>query len=175
MLFSSIPFLYYFLPLTLLCYFWRRAGQKCRSAPLFPCVLCVGRAEICPIHGRIHSAGLFLWAAGRKISYQQSPAVKALFDRLGPFQPAAFGLLQVRRFLHPQLQCRDWPFGAASAGGAAHWHQLLHLPDPQLCGGCPPGHRGRPAQSHRPRHLYRHVPAAHRGAHRPLCRYRTPA
>lgn len=78
MLFSSIPFLYYFLPLTLLCYFWCRAGQKCRSAPLFPCVLCVGRAEICPIHGRIHSAGLFLWAAGRKISYQQSPAVKAL-------------------------------------------------------------------------------------------------
>ena len=68
MLFSSISFLYYFLPLTLVLYFLvPKRGKKCGSPAGKPDILRVGRAEIRSADGAFHSAGIRIRTISGKI------------------------------------------------------------------------------------------------------------
>ena len=61
MLFSSVPFLFYFLPAALLLYFLvprRLKNAALLLASLF--LLRLGRAEICRFDARLHRAGVSL-------------------------------------------------------------------------------------------------------------------
>ena len=89
MLFSSIPFLYYFLPLTLLCYFL--APRRAKNAVLlFFSLIFYAWGE--PKYVLFMVASILQgYLFGRLV--EKSPAVKAFFDRLGLVQPFAAGLL----------------------------------------------------------------------------------
>lgn len=66
MLFSGIPFLFYFLPCVLLVYFIvPQKGRNAGSARRQPLFLRLGRAEIPALHGVFHRAGVCLCALDR--------------------------------------------------------------------------------------------------------------
>ena len=63
MLFSSIPFLYYFLPLVLAVYFLTPRGEKTQCFSFRASVLCLGGTEVLHLHAAEHRAGLRLRAS----------------------------------------------------------------------------------------------------------------
>ena len=89
MLFSSIPFLYYFLPLVLAAYFCHSSPvPQWGAAVLQLVVLCLGRAEVCFADGGLHSVRLRLRAfagtvsgrAGREIYLRNFGGNQSLFS-----------------------------------------------------------------------------------------------
>ena len=81
MLFSSIPFLYYFIPCVLVLYFAVPKGLK-NSVLLLAslCSLCLGRAEVSDIYAGSDCTGVCIWAFDWKIS--RAEAGQGFPDRL---------------------------------------------------------------------------------------------
>ena len=155
MLFSSIPFLYYFLPLTLLCYFL--APRRAKNAVLL-----------------LFSLVFYAWGEPKYVLFMVVSILQGYFfgrlvEKYRISNPRRSKLFLTASVLFSLLllgYCKYADFFIRS------FNAVTGLSVPLLRVALP---IGIPAQSHRPRHLYRHVPAAYRGAHRPLCRYRTPA
>lgn len=97
MLFSSLVFLFTFLPITLLVYYLvPRKGKKCGTFDRFPHILCVGRAGLYLPDADFHSVQLFLRnghciKSRKKIAGAQSD----LYDRCKPVYSWIFQILRL--------------------------------------------------------------------------------
>ena len=91
MLFSSIPFLYYFLPLTLLCCFLAPRRAKNAVLLLFSLVFYAWGEPKCVLFMVVSILqGYFFGRLVEKYRISNPRRSEALFDRLGLFQRAAF-------------------------------------------------------------------------------------
>ena len=168
MLFSSIPFLFYFLPPVLLLYFltpdrWKNLTLLLSSLVFYgwgePRFLLFMLASI--------SQG---YAFGRLM--ERYPRHKRLFLILSAvLSLSLLGYCKYAGFFLPHLRCADGPFPTGPANCPAHRHQLLYLSGAQLRHRCLPWYGAAPAESAAAGHLCGHVPPAHCRAHRPLCRH----
>ena len=163
MVFSTIIFLFRFLPITLALYYL--APAKLKNTVLFLCSLvfyCWGEVRFFPVMVALilinYLSGLAIEHFDAKPRCAAFFLLVALIGSLGMlfyFKYANFVLRSVNACWAPPLpKFRHWHPAAG--------HQLLHLPDPFLLHRClPPGCKSR-AQYHRLRRLCGHVPAAHR-------------
>ena len=178
MVFSSIPFLFVFLPVTLLGYFLipgRYTGLR-NGFLLVMNLIFYGlrRAGVRAVDAAL--GGGELQARTAAPAGENPPREKGRADcQRGP-QPGGAGLLQVYRPGAGDAAAGAGAFVAAcGVGAAAHRHQLLHLPGYELRhrrlpGGLP----GHPALCGL-RGLYLPVPPVDRRPHRPLQRRSGPA
>ncbi|MEI3130922.1 MAG: hypothetical protein V8S92_01295 [Oscillospiraceae bacterium] len=160
MLFSSIPFLYYFLPLVLAVYFLTpRAGK---NAVLFLSSLLFyawGEPRFCIFMLLSILQG---YVFGRLIEkYAQNKKRSKLF--LTASVALSLALLAYCKYadFFIQRKCRNGAVFQASARHAPHRHQFLHVPDFKLCGRCVPRRGSGAEKLFEARNIYRDVSAAH--------------
>ena len=131
MLFSSIPFLYTFLPCVLVLYFL--APRQLKNTVLLLSSLFFyawGEPRFVVFMVIAIVQGYMFGLLAEK--YRSRPAGEALPVGLCGHQSGAAGILQVRGLFHQRLQPSHRPVRPAAPRGAAHRHQLLHLPDFKL-------------------------------------------
>lgn len=88
MLFSSIPFLFWFLPGVLILYAAAPGSLKNTGSPAFqPFFLWLGRTEVCDLDDACHPDGLYIWIADRALS-ECSEACQAFSRTFGFIQPS---------------------------------------------------------------------------------------
>ena len=171
MLFSSIPFLYYFLPLVLAVYFLVPRGLK--NAVLFASSLLFyawGEPRFCLfmllsiLQGYVFGRLIEKNAENRKWSkIFLTASVLLSLGLLGYCKYADFFISSLNAVTGLSLKLLHVA------------HQLLYVPDPELRCRCVPKGRSRAEKLLEARHVYCDVPAAHCGSHRALRRDRAAA
>ncbi len=149
MVFSTIIFLFRFLPITLALYYL--APAKLKNTVLFLCSLvfyCWGEVRFFPVMLALILINYLCGLAIERFDAKPARAHSAAGGAGGQLRDAV--LLQVRKLCAAQHQC---PAGHRFCGHSGHrhpaaGHQLLHLPDPFLLHRrLPPGCKNR-AQHH---------------------------
>ena len=146
MVFSTIIFLFRFLPITLALYYL--APAKLKNTVLFVCSLvfyCWGEVRFFPVMLALilinYLCGLGLEKCAAKPAARTALLLAALAGSLGMlfyFKYANFVLSSLNALLGTDF-CGHSGHQHPAAG-----HQLLHLPDPVLYHRCLPGARSRP-------------------------------
>lgn len=147
MIFSSIPFLYYFLPVVLLVYGLTPREGKNAVLLLFSLVF-YGWGEpkylavmlVCTALG--YGFGLAL-GPRRKARVRKALLAASVLSSL-----SFLVYFKYADFFLSNFNALTGRVPAAIADDAAGWHQLLHLPDSQLYGGRVPGRGPGAEKSH---------------------------
>ena len=164
MLFSGIPFLFYFLPAVLILYF--SVPRKGRNAVLLlASLLFYAWGE--PKYVALMVVSILLFY-GYGLAVERSPRPKIWLVAAVCTGAAMLGLFKYADFAVENFNAL-MGLSLPLLPGAAYRYQLLYLPVYQLCGGCVPGRYEGPKEYHPLRHLCGHVPPTHRRAHRPVC------
>ena len=137
MIFSSIPFLYYYLPIVLVCYLL--VPMKFKNGVLFLASLFFyawGEPRYVVLMLISIALGYFYgYMIGKSKERRQAKVW------LGLSCVTSLSLLGYFKYADSKCQCRNWSFHFDSKSGSSNWNQLLHLSDIKLYHWCLQRHR----------------------------------